>query len=61
MMRTSSPMAELGRSSAILCTFFVVNNPLKEGSGFGSDRNLVTFLHRTGQTQRLPLAAIEID
>lgn len=37
----------------------VVNNPLKEGAGFGSDDNLVSFLHRAGQTQRLALQSKE--
>jgi len=37
----------------------VVNNPLKEGAAFGGDTNLVTFLHRSGQMQRLPVLAKE--
>jgi phosphopantothenoylcysteine decarboxylase/phosphopantothenate--cysteine ligase len=38
----------------------IVNNPLKEGASFGGDTNLVALLHRSGQTQRLPVAAKEV-
>jgi len=37
------------------CQLVVANNPLKEGAEFGSDTNLVTFVHTSGRLQRLPL------
>jgi phosphopantothenoylcysteine decarboxylase/phosphopantothenate--cysteine ligase len=33
----------------------VVNNPLQEGAGFGSDTNIVTIISKDGETQELPL------
>ncbi|GBD92756.1 coenzyme A biosynthesis bifunctional protein CoaBC [bacterium BMS3Abin05] len=32
----------------------VVNNPKREGAGFGIDTNIVTFIFRSGETQTLP-------
>jgi len=32
----------------------VLNNPLEEGAGFGSDTNVVTILMADGMTEQLP-------
>ncbi len=37
------------------CDLVIANNPLKEGAEFGADTNLVTFVHGSGQMQRLPV------
>lgn len=35
--------------------FIVANNVKQEGAGFGTDTNIVTIYHRSGQQQQLPL------
>jgi phosphopantothenoylcysteine decarboxylase/phosphopantothenate--cysteine ligase len=39
----------------------VLNNPLAEGAGFGSDTNVVTVITASGEVERLPrMAKIDI-